>query len=596
MQELVKDQVFSPVDIDLDAFNISALRDKIKHYSGVEIDCTFSRVEKFFDGKCYVFGLLLVPKRAVDGELVKIVRDGPLKRVGGTARIFSSEDVLMRSLDQCMRAEKPEDYKFLFSPRKFSDRAGGQSGNHAKFLDHNLPDKQLICPKFVGRKEEITLLWQWMAEPFDYTRVLAGDGGKGKTSIAYQFCEEFSRSAPQGFEKIIWLTAKEKQFSGIANEYYDLNGADFSNAQDFLLSLAEHCALLESDVDGLSVNGLKSLIKQSIAFFPSLVVVDNIDALDDDDQKKIVDCCRHLASDKVRYLITTRKKFSYSSESCIDVSGMNADEHKEYVLSLVEKYRIKDFKQGFINKIHEVSDGSPLLTQSIIRLHRSGLSLDKAISEWRGELGEDARNAAVRREIDSLTPEAKRALLAVTYFGSCSFTELRQVLAVPKIKLMDVVEELKALFLVDEPRIVQGEDRFSVSSTTSLLVGEIRKEMAGDHQALLNEVRRHRSSVKEGKRGNRHRVGMAISQARALKLEGDFSRAFETIDNELSRQKQHPDLILTKGWLYLESVPPNYEEARKCFRISHSKGGKAQKSFYMTVGIGPKKERCILKE
>ncbi|MBS9403570.1 hypothetical protein KG088_08005 [Halomonas sp. TRM85114] len=579
VHELVKDKVFAPVEIDVDSFNLAQLRDKIKYFTGSDIDCTFGKVERDFDGKSYEFGLLLIPRRSAGEDLVKVIRDGPSK-AGKSAKVFSSEDVLMRSLDQCVKAEKPEDYKFLFSPRNFVNRAGGLSDQQVRLLEHNLPDKQLICPKFVGRQEEITLLWQWMAEPFDYTRVLAGDGGKGKTSIAYKFCEEFSRSSPQGFEKVIWLSAKEKQFSGAANSYYDLSEADFSTAYDFLISLAGHCALLEEDVDGLSVNGLKSIIKQSIDLFPSLVIVDNIDALEEDEQKKIVDCCRHLASERVRYLITTRKKFSYSSDSCIDVAGMNIVEYKEYVESLIEKYSVKNIKNNTVEKMHEISDGSPLLTQSIIRLHKSGLPLDKAISEWKGELGEDARNAAVRREIDSLSPEAKRSLLAITYFGSCSFTELKQVLAYPRTKLMDVVEELKALFLVDEPRIVLGEDRFTVSSTTSLLVGGISKEMAGDYQALLKEVRRQRSSDNEGKRGNKHRVGMAISQARALKREGDFSRAFKTIDNELARQKQHPDLILTKGWLYLEATLPDYDEARKNFRLAHTKGATKKEFLY----------------
>ncbi|MCE8053320.1 hypothetical protein HOP61_18675 [Halomonas daqingensis] len=575
VQERVKDQVFEPVEVDLNAFNLAQLRDKIKHYTGIEIDCSFGRVAKRFSSVEYEFGLLLIPKRVAGADIVKIMRDGPSK-AGRSVRVFSADDVLMRSLDQCVKAEGSEHFKFLFSARSF----GGMQGSKVKLLEHNLPDKQLICPKFVGRKREIALLWQWVAEPFDYTRVLAGDGGKGKTSIAYKFCEEFSQSSPQGFEKIIWLSAKEKQFSGIANDYYELNEADFTNSQDFLISLSGHCALLEEDVLGMSANGLKALVKQAISFFPSLVVVDNIDALEEDEQKKIVDFCRHLSSENVRFLITTRKKFSYSNDSCVDVSGMNLIEYKEYVASLEEKYGLSPFKAVTVEKMHEVSDGSPLLTQSIVRLHKAGLPLDKAISEWKGELGEDARNAAVRREIDSLSPEAQRALLAITYFQSCSFTELRQVLAYPKLKLMDVVEELKALFLVDEPRIAQGEDRFAVSSTTSLLVGEMRRSMASDHQALLREVKNLRSSEGEGKKGNRRRVGMVISQARALKKEGDFEKAFETIDNELARQKHHPDLILTKGWLHLENTPPDYDEARRNFRMAHEKGATRKEFLY----------------
>ena len=52
-------------------------------------------------------------------------------------------------------------------------------------LDGQLPPSETIVVGFVGRAKEISQLWDWFDEPTKSRWALAGDGGKGKTAIAF---------------------------------------------------------------------------------------------------------------------------------------------------------------------------------------------------------------------------------------------------------------------------------------------------------------------------------------------------------------------------------------------------------------------------
>lgn len=54
-------------------------------------------------------------------------------------------------------------------------------------LDDSLPPREAIVVKFVGRQIDLELLWQWFDDGLRRKFWLAGDGGKGKSALAYHF-------------------------------------------------------------------------------------------------------------------------------------------------------------------------------------------------------------------------------------------------------------------------------------------------------------------------------------------------------------------------------------------------------------------------
>jgi len=51
-----------------------------------------------------------------------------------------------------------------------------------------------------------------LADDFARVRLIAGEGGLGKTSLAYRFAEEVATRRVKPFEQVVWLTAKKRQF------------------------------------------------------------------------------------------------------------------------------------------------------------------------------------------------------------------------------------------------------------------------------------------------------------------------------------------------------------------------------------------------
>ena len=580
VKEIEKDKVFSPVPIDLSQFDPAQLRNKIKHYTGRSIDITFKDLTYSLEGTEHKAGLIFIPKRDKNSNPVSFIKNGPEKKPGKP--LFSSEETYFRHLDECLKATRPNDWQTLFSAREFNPSYGTDNNlyesNNFK-ITHNLPDRNLICSNFVGREIILSSLWEWLSDDMEYTKILSGDGGKGKTSIAYQFCRSFIQSTPVNYERVIWISAKEKQFSGINNEYFELQESDFNSSESFLKLLVENCALDPYEYEGVSVKQIKRELREALPLFPSIYVVDDIDSLEEDEQRKVVDACRQLGSINTRYLITTRKKLAYSSEICLDVPGFPIQDFTIYIASLVEKYGLKEIKGKEIEHLHNTCDGSPLLAASILRLYKQGVPLSKAITEWKGEAGEDARNAALKREILSLSPEAKRVLLAIFHFVSCSYTELKQAVGMEQIKLIDSLEELQSLFLVNEPKLIESEERFSISSTTALIISEIQSDMAFDYKKLKNTIKSMKVGPSAKKTGNTRKVGLAINQAIALIRDNRISEAIETVDHQLRILNENPDLLLMKARCLASLEKPDHEKIRGLLRRSHSAGQRKELLF-----------------
>jgi len=370
VKELEKDKVFVPVSIDLSQVDLAQLRNKIKHFTGQSIDITFKDVTYLLKSEEHKAGVIYIPKRDKYSNPVSFIKNGPEKKPGKP--LFSPDETYLRSLDECVKATTTNDWQTLFSAREFAAPYGSDNNfdksNHLK-ITHNLPDRNLICSNFVGREKILSSLWEWLSDDMEYTKILSGDGGKGKTSIAYQFCRSFIQSPPVNYERVVWVSAKEKQFSGINNEYFELQESDFNNSESFLNILIENCALDASEYEDVSTKQIKRDLKEALPLFPSIYVVDDIDSLEEGEQRRVVDACRQLGSINNRYLITTRKKLAYSSDICLDVPGFPLQDFTMYISSLIDKYNLKEIKGKEIENLHNTCDGSPLLAASILRLY-----------------------------------------------------------------------------------------------------------------------------------------------------------------------------------------------------------------------------------
>lgn len=409
--------------------------------------------------------------------------------------------------------------------------------------------------------------------------MLAGDGGKGKTSIAYAFASDFAVKHPVGFQQVIWLTAKTKQFSGLLDDYVTLPESHFNSVDSLLNALAQQCGVTATELADTPLVTLKKLCKDALEVLPALVVVDDVDSLETDDQKRVMEVATQIASARSKFLLTTRANVTYSSEMCVTVPGLPLPEYKQFVQSLGERLGVGGLRNADTDRLHRVTDGSPLLTESILRLVRQGAGIEEAIKEWQGQAGEDARNAALGKELRSLSPEARRVLLCMSYLNECSLAEIRQLTSYGQAKLRSVITELQSLFLISAPVLTKTEPRFAVPQLVKSLVYERRTELAHDFHALLTAAKGLRTAVSVRDKGNVRIVGAAIAQASALLAQDSVDGAIETLKSALRQRPNQHNLQCMLARCYTKGNAPDLNQARDLFSAAYQGGNRRRELF-----------------
>lgn len=415
VEEMEPDTRFIPVGVDENSLSVRQLKDRLRNYTASEIDITYREFEHKVEQHNFRFGLLHIPKRPCEATPVFFGKNGPEIEKG--KNLFLQNESYIRAQDKCVVAKSCEEFQLLFGRRENPFLWDTKSPTYTLagsriIVDHNLPDRNFICPKFVGRKEILQDLWRWLADELVTAMVLAGDGGKGKTSTAYQFAEEVCRAKPYDVDKVIWLTAKKRQFVADLDEFVNVPETHFYDVDSLLKAICLELAILEREIEGASIEMLKKLVKNAMSNIPCFVVIDNVDSCNANHQRMILEAALQTSNSRSRFLLTTRMNFSYSNASCITVGGFQRDEYHEHVANLLNRMKLPPLTPKQIDLMRKTTDGSPQFTESLLRLCRTGVPIDTAIRQWEGRLGSQARKAALEKEIEHLTIESRRVLLA----------------------------------------------------------------------------------------------------------------------------------------------------------------------------------------
>jgi hypothetical protein len=563
VEEVVRDAEFKFVGIGRPDFDVGKLRANIAALASDKIDVTYAKVRL---GGVEI-GVLHVPKRSINKDPMFFDKDQSDESGG---YVFKKKQTYFRWHDQCQLASTSDHFKFLHGSRNYLDRGYLHAGA-ANIIENNLPDKNFICPVFLGRSDLISELWAWLGDEFEFAKVLAGEGGRGKTSIAYEFSKQIAESGIDKFEFILWLTAKKRQFSGLKDQYLLMPETHFHDLESMLKSI---CMILggepESDLHEVGLSELKRKCKSILSTIKSFVVIDDIDSTDPDEQKRILEVARVIAGHNSRILITTRANLSYSTDTCIEVPGFPIDEFREFVTAFCKRQGIKQITPDKVSILHKVSAGSPLYAESIFRLVKLGVPFERALEEWRGKSGDAAREATLLREIQQLSPHAKLVLLAASIMESCSYTELIESTQLDSVTLHEALQQLGALFLISAEKLIESEARYEVSSNTAKIVRSVFGSDGNKYRDLMARTRglmRTEGSEAHG----RFLVGRAISQGAALIRNGDPAGAEKTAQALLARArfKNHPDLLFLVAKARAANSADSIDRVRFAFRHAY---------------------------
>jgi putative transcriptional regulator len=565
VKEVEKDRVFEISGLD-GKVDVAKLRDNAKNYfdSEIRICCQGYNVrERYVD-------VLWVDKRAQGRNPVKFKKNGPEEKPGKLA--FKKGEIVFREIGNNAIAQKPSDYEFLYSERSgYIDDVGG--GFYVgRIIDNNLPDRSVVCSKFVGRNSALLDLWRWMADPHSRVRLIAGEGGLGKTSLAYYFAEKIVSTGGRNFYQVVWLTAKSNRFSVDTNSVEKNYATDFCDAKSLFSVIGESHGCTDEDYGDGSIEDIRQAALSACSSIPSFIVIDDIDSLSQEDQRRVLQFGLQV-SKRTKLLVTTRVNLSYSSDNVLMLNGLDGDEYSDYVMMLRSRYGLPVIENKKIERVRRVSGGSPLFTDSLFRLEARGFGLDSAINKWEKDNGMDVRRFALEREISQLTREAKRVIYVISRLKNVSLVEIKHILKYSEQTLGDAIDQLKGVFLVAAPPIGK-EIRFTTDDNTARLVLEMAPRIVVDRSLIEGEIKRARSDAIGASINRRDGiVGLAINQANASYKNGDSVGALKVVVEASKKlNRPHMDLLLAVGRFCLLIPQPDREMASTSFKEAYDLG------------------------
>ncbi|MGL6475109.1 hypothetical protein ACSZNN_09240 [Aeromonas hydrophila] len=448
---------------------------------------------------------------------------------------------------------------------------------------------------FVGRFKILEELWAWLADELQHSKVLAADGGKGKTSIAYEFCQLLITTRVDGIEQIIWLTAKRKQFKAIFNEYIDTPETHFNNMESLLNEICLRTGSFENELEDLSILQLTKLAKKNLLEYPSFIVIDDVDSNSPEEQKRILEVARNISSEKSKVLLTTRVNSIYSIDSSISVPGMFGDEYKDLVHTLCERFNLSHLNEKNISKLEKAAEGSPLFTESILRLFKQGSSIDNAIDEWRDKNGEAVREAALKKEVNELSLDAKKVLVTVCTIGSCSKTELHQLTDIEYSSIGSALQELDLLFLVNSIPFIESEPRYEASSSITQLTISIVDDLIPEAKAFLSKIAKISYGLQSNSKKYLPRVGDAVRQCNALIKISRYSAARDTLKSIINEPeyKENKDLFYLAASIEYSDPKSDTKTISNAFQTAYIKGQRKLQFFELWYDFAIQNESSL---
>lgn len=540
------------------SFDASDLSRKVRGATDRDIQCRYEVIEVTVEGQNHKFGLLLIPRRP-DGEApVMFEKNGPQR--GGS--VVYRKGFYCRRTDECRIAESLDDFTFLFND---SRRLFPLNPNFSlDVVDHNLPPRETIVSNFIGREDELKKLWEWMADQFSRIRLVWGFGGLGKTSLVYKFAESFVAASPRPFKKVVWLSAKTENYFAYKDSYEPSFRIDYSDEITFLTALLLELGALTDEITDASDNSLRRRAIEHLKIFPSLIIVDDVDTLDDTQQLRLFHNVQNLISQtNSKAVVTARKSLNVLQDIAIHMRGLKFDDFCEF---LEARCRIMGInlpcspQSQEMKSFYGVTDGSPQFAQSILRLSEGGEKFHRVLERWRGTDGEGVRRAAFEREVSRLKSPECRALLVACILSPTSNVEISTICDLSSSQVEEVIAQLRQFALVAYDSNLPGGAKIVVPTSVAMM-RELVELRVTDREELKRRCKEHRRRDRPAQVV----VADAISRSVALLRDNRCYDAIKVIEASLNKIENNGDLLCMLGRCLYQSGPDRYTEAEAAF-------------------------------
>jgi tetratricopeptide (TPR) repeat protein len=434
-------------------------------------------------------------------------------------------------------------------------------------LEDRLPAKESIIVDFVGRAKELEALEGWLDDPNTRRWALAGEGGKGKSAIAYRFATKVKYLAPEPYQLVMWISAKRRRFD--EGSVVDIKTPDFTDMSSALEQILNAYGWDEFNEQTLAER--KAKVLELLDNFPAVLIVDDADSLEGQSEDAVEFFSLSVPQTRTKVLLTSRRVLFGMGNTTTHVSGLEGQDAADFISS---RCRLTELDINIIRphtaEILKITEGSPLYIEDLLRLCAI-MPVGQALAAWKERSGDIAREYALGRELDLLSPRARQVLAAACVPSKpVSHDELGAMTGLSFEELSSSVRELQKLFLVPKPALFEGEERFNVNLNTRLLV---RKSL-GRSDLYRRIEQAYKNLTKGAESTHDELVSAAIRRANVLVRAREIDSAESTLKSALNLRPNQPNLLGFLGWVYKASIPRRVTDARENFERAAQLGCK----------------------
>lgn len=511
--------------------------------------------------------IMLIPRRPSNVIPVVFKRNGP-KHVNGKASF--NKGAYIRFRDQCRpAAAKYEDWQFLQSDRNIE--SGEIGPNPRSSIPAKLPSRDVDLVEFVGRRDTLVSLRDWLSDIRSPVRLLTGIGGLGKTTIAYKFAEEVLDSSAAGIERLIWVTAKKTTFSALRGELVETNSVDFTGIHDLfeqlIIEIAGHGSVPVEE----TLSDLTDALVDALKYYSCLIIVDDLDSLPPSEQRQCAAELQQVASRTVdrdclptRILMTSRLDQGLPPTAILQIDGLDRDAFDKHVQNLCGMFKVPTVNPRTLKTMYKTTSGSPLFVGSLIKLVHLGENAQDVCEKWKDSDGEDVREFAFRRELERLNWKAASALFAVILLGESSLEDLESVLEFGSRSTRDTISELQAFHLIARTENKFGDTVLSTPKELISVTGILKKYL-GTRARL---VERGCARIRSENRGGAKAIGIQIRKIIDFWDKENFDEAIVVARKLSTGNPKNGDVASVLGAAYLKAKPPKFREANEVLEKS----------------------------
>ncbi|OAT86018.1 hypothetical protein A6P54_17890 [Bacillus sp. MKU004] len=402
--------------------------------------------------------------------------------------------------------------------------------------------------KFLGRSTEIKDVYdQLINHHKNYLLSLTGDGGIGKTSIAYKVAEQVKESINAeeiDFDDVIWISAKDQRI--YFDERRELH-REFHSLEDLynkILLIFYDIAFIQS----LDFQKKAEHVNQALEGTKFFIVLDNLEVFSNEELSEIHTFIKNTPLGH-KFLLTSRHDLRV--QEFIPIQKFDQRVTRLYISELIKDLGLKDNETQIEDQIDKYFEDFYVLTNGnplYIKFFVSQMARKRSISDILNRRNLEGEKALKAYCFDSTLNivTAKELLLmyslAVTESNQLSFHELKYVTFIDHNTLQEILESLTSQSMLYK-FYTNGQQIYSLNNLLRSYLIEEKRIPGAEYSRLQTKTRKISIYDKEINEENAYNFGLRtlINKNEIM----SYNMILEVINSKDSYSDEYLQEILT---------------------------------------------------